>query len=1773
MKKLLALMALWIAVGYAFGLGCDSVNVACYVRAGASGSASGADWTNAFTALPSSLTRGVTYYVATGSYGAHVFGDTDSGTLPITVKAPTIASHGTATGWSNAFQGQATFACASSCGTIFSFTTDYYVINGVYCTGIGGPTSAVCTSGYGFKVDNSGSHQAGTDMQGGLGFAGSPIFIHDVTLSYIEDNGTHPTSDASVLDTQVDFEGGSYNLLFDHLYVHDGWVPFFLKGNHHSASGFGTGNNVTIQYSYVAHNYNSSAFHSEGCSCSEGLTNFTIRYNYWVDMLGTAYNATPSGASFNTGNQNNGPWDIYGNVFAATAAGISGLHCGTGDGMLAIFDATFTGDVHFLNNDIVNFSGCSALNNGFGMGLGFTTPMTKLYSQNNLFWSTDVVTVVNTGSTSFNGATFTLANWEDNAWFQIPDSSASNDTSGTKQVSSSNPFVSSSTSNWTLATDTTAGTSTSSLVAGNSVDMNGVTRGVNGTWDRGAFQLVTGGCPATYNFPGSGIPLNSSDWTQTALGGTSVLNEASGTAIPSTASTQGFAVWVGAACSPGNDQYSQVVAGTTITGVTGPVVRGTAASGNGYLWLLRNGTIYSLSALAGTGLITCPSYTVGNTYKLVAHGTSISGYENGTLVCTGTDSTYSTGNAGILVDQRSGSSDTLSAFEVGVGLAPPPLPLNKPDIAYSTATVTAQDGFFFNYPGIGATPTLQQVEPIIFGPGNFLDVITAAATPAPTCVRLDGVAPTATTPGTCDAPATTYTYGGSNTLTLTGSVTIKAISTGVGRTNSAVATSAITIYPFYPAPGTYSYSPLVATLTGTMGSNLIYTTNGSTPTASGTCTATNGTAVANGTQITIPNSATTTVKFIPCVGGVTGALQTGVYIQRAPITWYVEPNSLGTRFSPNVTSGLCNGQANAAPVGSTPNQNCAYNDFRYLWDDDSGAVFNGAWVIGGGDTVMVGGCTASVNQVNPSNPTCRIGWDNGNGGGSTNLWCQFVGNNTCFNPTIPSGSTSQPTRILGTNYAACATGGQTNPRNYASQLSQLFGGFGLTWTFDLRDTQNVTIDCIEFTTHNGGAAGQCDIAGSPLYPRGCSTNPPIDDFARNGLFTNRNTAGVKLQDVSIHGFSSAGMFGPLGNGIVMTRVYDGFNAFAAWNMDDGVTTPNGLHSTINAGYVTMIGNGCNEEWPIVHTGFPALSCYGTINNGFGDAWSGQDTQMDAFILDHNDIEYNTKDATLGPHPMLGNFTVTNSILIGSMGSQMKWISDINGTATVLNNEIIGNCARLQAAPPGAPQTYYQASGLGGAYLNSSDFCRAGGNTFASNVRAGATWRIANNTIVNYGLSNFDLFIDCGIPYFHPDGTCGTAVINQTNNIYLGYQLSGGPGFGPAVFGGADSSVTTIFLNNLGFANQTATGPPCGTGGNSCNTDPLLVSQPAQFPGGWTNQTFLDNFNFNPTSGSPVNGAGTTYTGILPTDFAGNTQTTPPVIGALIFASGPPTVAIPTASPVAGTYSSTQSVTLSTTTGGATICYTTNGTTPAATTPGTCDVGSTTYAGAITVAVTTTIKALGTLSGDTNSSVATFAYTITPIVATPTASPVAGTYTSTQSVTLSDSTGGASICYTTDGSTPTAPVAGTCSGGTTLTYSSAITVATTTTIKAIGTLSGNTNSTVGTFAYIIAPIVATPTCSPVAGTYSSTQTVTCSTVTSGATICGTTNGSTPTSSPAGTCSNGTSGPFVISTTATLKAIGTKSGDTDSSIFSGLYTITTPPPFIINGIIIIGDPILK
>jgi hypothetical protein len=82
---------------------------------------------------------------------------------------------------------------------------------------------------------------------------------------------------------------------------------------------------------------------------------------------------------------------------------------------------------------------------------------------------------------------------------------------------------------------------------------------------------------------------------------------------------------------------------------------------------------------------------------------------------------------------------------------------------------------------------------------------------------------------------------------------------------------------------------------------------------------------------------------------------------------------------------------------------------------------------------------------------------------------------------------------------------------------------------------------------------------------------------------------------------------------------------------------------------------------------------------------------------------------------------------------------------------------------------------------------------------------------------------------------------------------------------------------------------------------------------------------------------------------------------------------------------------------------------------------------------------------------------TSSAATPVFSPAAGSYTSTQSVTITDSTPGAAIYYTTNGNPPTT--------SSTL-YNGAITVSATETIEAIAVATGYSNSAVATANYII-----------------------------------------------------------------------------------------------------------
>ena len=201
---------------------------------------------------------------------------------------------------------------------------------------------------------------------------------------------------------------------------------------------------------------------------------------------------------------------------------------------------------------------------------------------------------------------------------------------------------------------------------------------------------------------------------------------------------------------------------------------------------------------------------------------------------------------------------------------------------------------------------------------------------------------------------------------------------------------------------------------------------------------------------------------------------------------------------------------------------------------------------------------------------------------------------------------------------------------------------------------------------------------------------------------------------------------------------------------------------------------------------------------------------------------------------------------------------------------------------------------------------------------------------------------------------------------------------------------------------------------------------------------------------------------------------------------------PDFSPAGGTYLSQQSVTISDAIAGANLYYTLDGTMPTA--------SSTLYTAPITIAATQTLKAIAVAANFDNSGVSSATYTIAPVATAPTFSIAGGTYTTPQQVGFSDTTSGATIYYTTDGTTPTTSSS---------VYSGApIPVSKSVTINAIAVAKGYTNSAVSSATYVInlAP-APSPTFSLTLASLSINEAAT------GATIYYTTDGTTPITSSA------------------------------------------------------------
>jgi hypothetical protein len=476
-------------------------------------------------------------------------------------------------------------------------------------------------------------------------------------------------------------------------------------------------------------------------------------------------------------------------------------------------------------------------------------------------------------------------------------------------------------------------------------------------------------------------------------------------------------------------------------------------------------------------------------------------------------------------------------------------------------------------------------------------------------------------------------------------------------------------------------------------------------------------------------------------------------------------------------------------------------------------------------------------------------------------------------------------------------------------------------------------------------------------------------------------------------------------------------------------------------------------------------------------------------------------------------TAPTNLAVGATGTITATITN-TGSVPYTNGNVV-----IQIFPPG-----------GGNYV-------AGSNPTGVNLAAGAsqtftmTWT-PPSTSVNGAYS-----VDVGVF----DSTWNTDYYWNTDATI---NLTGGSG-PPAFTSSATASPTSIPLSG----SSTISFSVKDTGGALSNANVEIQvfnsSGTAVGTGVFSAQNFTANgtlsynYTWTPsaqTSAVTATGNYTVEIGVFDsgwtTDYYWNSNA-----ATIALTSGTSQAATPTFNPPAGTYTSAQSVTISDSTANSTIYYTTNGTTP---TP-----SSTKYTGPVSVPSTETLEAIAVASGFSQSAVGVAAYTINlPAAATPTFSPAAGTYTSAQTVTISDVTAGATIYYTTDNSMPSTS---------STQYTGPVSVSSTETLEAIAVASGYSQSAVGTAVYSINPPAATPAFNPQAGTYTSAQSVTISDSTANSTIYYTTNGATPTTS-----STKYTGPVSVPSTETLEAIAVASGYSQSAVGTATYTINLPSP---------------
>ncbi|MCU1322108.1 MAG: Ig domain protein, partial [Acidobacteriaceae bacterium] len=474
------------------------------------------------------------------------------------------------------------------------------------------------------------------------------------------------------------------------------------------------------------------------------------------------------------------------------------------------------------------------------------------------------------------------------------------------------------------------------------------------------------------------------------------------TGTPSAAGTFPFTLTVADSSSPAQSKSItasitvsasslSVVTGSLGAGVTGSSYSQTLQAAGGtpaYTWTITSGTLPTSLSITRSGVI-AGTPTVAGTFPVTATVTDSgspaqSKSASYTVVVapssqlTITSSTLATATSGTPYSQslQAGGGTAPYAWSVASGSLPGGLTLASSTGVISGTPTTAGSSIFTVKVTDGGSPAqTKSVSTSITVAASTLSITSSslAAGTSSTAYSQTLSASGGTTPyawsiasGTLPAGLTltpsTGVISGTPTTIGSSTFTVKVTDGGSPAQTKSVSTS-ITVTA---SPLSISSSSLASGTNGTAyaqslsatGGTPAYTWNYSGTLPAGlTLAATTG--VISGTPTTTGTFSFTVRVTDNSTPSQSQSASTSITVAAAAAaptgpgtSWYVRADG-GTRYSANTTTGQCDGKADAAYGGVGTNQHCAFNDYRFLYDDQS--YGNRAWVIAGGDTVILRG--------------------------------------------------------------------------------------------------------------------------------------------------------------------------------------------------------------------------------------------------------------------------------------------------------------------------------------------------------------------------------------------------------------------------------------------------------------------------------------------------------------------------------------------------------------------------------------------------------------------------------------------------------------------------------------------------------------------------------------------------------------------------------------------------------------------------------------------------